>query len=256
MLLHRMEELIRLAGRTGVAVYSDFLDLRQQRIVRRIDYGAHDAHMTLTGGYEAAERKVAVIRSGEAPAVIDTRRGEAYEVTSLPFVCIRIAYSVRFQKEVLTHRDYLGALTGLGISRSKIGDIAVSDDGAYVFAGRQIADFLCLSLNLVKHTPVTAQVMESFAAFPAPKFISRTGSIASVRLDALVALAFSTSRSSVLPLIATGKVYVNGEITESSSHVPKEGDIISVRGRGKFRFDGISHQTKKGRNMADVSLYQ
>ena len=70
--------------------------------------------------------------------------------------------------------------------------------------------------------------------------------VSSVRLDALIALAFKASRSSMVSFIEGGHVFVNGKLITSNGYEPKEGDIISVRGKGRFIFDGVSHQTKKG----------
>lgn len=77
-----------------------------------------------------------------------------------------------------------------------------------------------------------------------------TGTCASVRLDSLIALAFGTSRSSIVHCIEEGLVFVNGKLITSNGYEPKEGDIISVRKKGRFIFDGVSRRTKK-----DVSVY-
>ena len=73
------------------------------------------------------------------------------------------------------------------------------------------------------------------------------GTCASVRLDSLIGLAFQTSRSSMVSFIESGLVFVNGKLITSNGYEPKEGDIISVRGKGRFIYDGVSRQTKKGR---------
>ena len=74
-----------------------------------------------------------------------------------------------------------------------------------------------------------------------------SGTCASVRLDSLIGLAFQTSRSSMVSFIEGGLVFVNGKLITSNGYEPKEGDIISVRGKGRFIYDGVSRQTKKGR---------
>ena len=55
------------------------------------------------------------------------------DVSSFPIVCICISPSNIKYSETLTHRDYLGALLHLGITRNKIGDIYIKDKKAYVF---------------------------------------------------------------------------------------------------------------------------
>ena len=82
-----------------------------------------------------------------------------------------------------------------------------------------------------------------------------TGTVSSVRLDSVTALAFSTSRSSILPLIEGKKLFVNGKNIVSNAYHLKEGDIVSVRGKGKYRFDGTTNLTKKNRYHVEVSRY-
>ena len=94
-----------------------------------------------------------------------------------------------------------------------------------------------------------------FMTFPGHKRKEIQGTVASVRLDAMIALAFSSSRSSMLGLIEGGKVFVNGKMVVSNGHPLKEGDIISVRGYGKFQYEGMGHTTKKGRCSVTVSRY-
>ena len=91
--------------------------------------------------------------------------------------------------------------------------------------------------------------------FHSPELEAVSGTCASVRLDALIALAFKSSRSSMVPFIEGGHVFVNGKLITSNGYEPKDGDIISVRGKGRFIFDGVSHQTKKGRCSVRILRY-
>ena len=58
------------------------------------------------------------------------------------------------------------------------------------------------------------------------------------------------------PLIGGGQVFVNGKLITSNGYEPKEGDIISVRGKGRFIFEGVSGKTKKGRISVRLLRYQ
>lgn len=99
-------------------------------------------------------------------------------------------------------------------------------------------------------------VVDNPEHYPEPQFALVTGTCSSVRLDALIALAFQASRSSMVSFIENGQVFVNGKLITSNGYEPKEGDIISVRGKGRFIFDGVSRQTKKGRNSVKLRRYQ
>ena len=88
----------------------------------------------------------------------------------------------------------------------------------------------------VRHTTVVPSIIENKEEFPSVKLQKVTGTVSSVRLDSVTALAFSTSRSSILPLIEGKKLFVNGKNIVSNAYHLKEGDIVSVRGKGKYRF--------------------
>ena len=116
--------------------------------------------------------------------------------------------------------------------------------------------FFIENLIRVKHTTVLVSRVEQAEEIPEPEFEMIIGTCASVRLDALIGLAFQTSRSSMVSFIESGLVFVNGKLITSNGYEPKEGDIISVRGKGRFRFDAISGHTKKGKTSVKLLRYQ
>ena len=101
---------------------------------------------------------------------------------------------------------------------------------------------------------VLAQKVQSEMELPDPKREEISGTVASLRLDSIIALAFHTSRSSMIPFIEGGKVFVNGKSVVSNGYVMKDGDIVSVRGKGKFQFGSTTCKTKK--NRCHVVLYR
>ena len=105
------------------------------------------------------------------------------------------------------------------------------------------------------HTTVLAQRILKEEFHYEPKLESIRGTVASVRLDSLLALAFSASRSKLTGQIEGGKVFVNGKLITSNGYQVKEGDIISVRGLGRFRFCEASGRTKKGRISVCINKY-
>ena len=71
--------------------------------------------------------------------------------------------------------------------------------------------------------------------------------VASMRLDVIAAAGFGTSRSKMANEIDVDKVKVNWKDVKSSSQAIKEGDIISLRGRGRVEVAEVMGTTKKGR---------
>lgn len=154
-----------------------------------------------------------------------------------PFKALQVLPLNRKFSEDLTHRDYLGSILNLGIDRSKTGDILIENNTAILFAHDDIVSFLCSELTRIRHTSVKTEELPSFDIQYTPKYEELTGTVASVRLDSLLSLAFSSSRTKLSGLIEGGRVFVNGKLITSNGYQPNEGDLISVRKMGKFRFE-------------------
>ena len=99
---------------------------------------------------------------------------------------------------------------------------------------KKMTDFFLKNLCRVRHTNILITVVDKQAEFLHPKRKLFSGTCASVRLDSLIALAFKASRSSMVSYIEGGQVFVNGKLITSNGYEPREGDIISVRGKGRF----------------------
>lgn len=243
-LLKRIRELANLSYQRDIVTFSDFLNLNEQNIVRSVDLRSLGVNPTFCGGYEHAERQVAAFYPA-APS---------YE-PEYPIDCIRIRpRSPKFSEE-LTHRDYLGALLHLGVDRSVVGDILTEEKCAWFFCLHKMSDFFLENLDQVRHTQVFAEKVEDPGQFPTPHFQEIHGTCSSVRLDSLIALAFGTSRSSLVPSIEGGLVFVNGKLITSNGYTPREGDIISVRHKGRFLYDHADGNTKKGRMRVTLRRY-
>lgn len=180
---------------------------------------------------------------------------EEGDESMLPVSCVHILPLNEKFADKLSHRDYLGALMNLGIERHKTGDIVTDGTRAWLFCMTDLADYICENLGQVCHTRVYAEIGEVPAEVLQPEFETIEGSVASVRLDALLALAFKTSRSKMVPCLEAGQVFVNGRLVMSASEVPAEGAIVSVRHMGRFVYRGVKSETRKGRLFVTVDRY-
>jgi len=246
----RLQDLSRTAYYRDIAFYTDFLDLNELHMVHSFRPEENGVHIRFFGGYEGAERQIAAF----LPDALSYEE-EQDRLSFYPIDCLKIQPSSRKFCENLSHRDYLGALIHLGIDRSKLGDIVIKDQDAYLFCHEQMTEFLLQNLDRIRHTSVKTVYVSDPQELPKPKLKEIRGTVASVRLDAMIGLAFSSSRASMLGLIEGGKVFVNGKMVVSNGHPLKEGDIVSVRGYGKFRYEGMGYTTKKGRCSVTVSRY-
>ncbi|MGN8885774.1 RNA-binding protein [Blautia sp. HCP28S3_G10] len=243
--IKRIRELANLSYQRDIVTFSDFLNLNEQNIVNDRKNQIPGVEIECFGGYSQAERQMMAFHSDALAFPWE-----------YPITCLKIQpKAVRFSEE-LTHRDYLGAVLNLGIERSVIGDILIQDKIAWMFCHNKIADYIIDNLDKIRHTSVLIEKVDNPEHIPEPSFQLITGTCSSVRLDALIALAFQTSRSSMVSFIEGGQVFVNGKLITSNGYEPKEGDIISVRKKGRFRYEGVTRQTKKGRNSVKLLRYQ
>ncbi len=242
--LKRIRELADLSYQRDIVTFSDFLNLNEQNMVNSLRQQFPQIVVESSGGYANAERQMVAFHP------------DALAFTwEYPIDCLKIEpKSLKFSEE-LTHRDYLGALLNLGVDRTMIGDILVQEKAAWFFCNKKMTDFFLKNLCRVRHTNILITVVDKQEELPAPKMETIHGTCASVRLDSLIALAFKASRSSMVSYIEGGQVFVNGKLITSNGYEPREGDIISVRGKGRFIYDGTSHQTRKGRSSIQLSLY-
>ena len=144
----------------------------------------------------------------------------------------------------------------LGIDRSTVGDIFIQGKNAYLFCTDKIAPFIIENLNKVKHTHVRCAVENADVCIPAkePETIKYT--VSSERADAVAAKIYQLSRNRSLLLFREKKVYVNGRINENNSYILKKGDMISVRGYGRFIYYGCEYETKKGKLSVLAGVYK
>lgn len=242
----RIRELICVSFQRDVVTFSDFLSLSEQQDVLFLAGKKSGVMAAFFGGYEGAERAMAAFYpvGREAPLP-----GE------YPMACLRVSAKNEKFAGNLTHRDYLGALLHLGVERDQIGDILVGETKAYVFCRESLAPFFIDSLDRIGHTSVKTEQCGGPEEVYLPKLSEVTGTVASVRLDSLLSLAFSQSRSSLVGAFHSGLVFVNGRECDSPSYVPHEGDIISLRGSGRFTFLEEGRTTKKGRISVTLGKY-
>ena len=242
-ILHRFLDLANQADRKGIVLFSNFLNMYEINLLHQNENLFYTG-FSLYGGYQEAERQMVAFHP------------DALAFTwEYPIDCLRIEPKALKFSEELSHRDYLGALLNLGVDRSVIGDIVVQKKAAWFFCQNKMTEFFLENLCRVRHTNILITKVEDSDEFPRPVLESVSGTCASVRLDSLISLAFKTSRSSMVSYIEGGQVFVNGKLITSNGYEPKDGDIISVRGKGRFIFDGVSHQTKKGRCSVRIMRY-
>lgn len=224
--------------RYSAPVYGDFLSENSiAELLRRTQY--LPLQPVLFGGFPDAERKmVAFIPE--------------YEQASFPISALKLT-SPRLGG--LTHRDFLGSILGLGIKREKCGDIIITDECAYALLADDIASFALNSLTKVGREGVKTQLVACCEVkVPEKSFKPVTGTVPSLRLDAIVSLFCGKGRARSAELISAGMVFVNGICAQKCDMRLDDNDVISLRGKGKATLN-VGGMSKKDRIFITLNTW-
>lgn len=239
LLIPRIEDTAELCRRTETPKFLGFLSVEEAVAAEKL-MGRLKVKFSLFGGHTNAERKML----GCFP---DWCEEPQFPITAVTF---------SFRKEdKLSHRDVLGSLMGLGLKREKVGDILIEEGRAVVFLWDDIAEYVAGNVEKIGRVGVKT-LLGADKALPQksePKEFSET--VASKRLDCVVAAICRISRGEATRKIEIGEVSVNSAVCEKITHSLCEGDAVTVRGFGKFIIDSFPQKTKKDRLVLKFKKY-
>lgn len=267
LLTKRVKELSQKAYQDNYVTHTQFLSASEQAdfletagknaVSAQDPWGGSGSFQgvpwVLYGGWEEAERRVLCFLP-EYLSAGDFRQQEETEPEVV--CCLEVRPVNRRFADALTHRDYLGALMNLGLERDRIGDILTDGESACLFVMRENAELIQNELIRIRHTSVQCRQIPASACAIRPKFEEMEGSVASQRLDAVLAMVYHLSRGKAQELIEKEQVFVDGRTAFSGGYDLKEGSRVSVRGYGKFQYLGAGATTRKGRIYARVKLWK
>lgn len=246
-------ELAEQARQFESPVFTDFLDLQELRIIRRLSQSFDDIHIKEFVCFADDERRMV----GFIPASYGFYMTEEDLMGLFPVVCLSITYDERGAKQPFNHRDVLGTVLGMGFDRRLTGDILFYEQGCYILVHERIAPMICQELISIRHTPVSVDPVVDRTALktlePAYERIRTT--VASLRLDNIMKAACGKSRTICKPLIDNGHVKVNQQPMTKSHAIIEEGDRISIRGYGKYRLKEIGDMSRKDRIFVEIYKY-
>ena len=224
-------------------INTSFLDPRQLELAEAVLKNRPELSYTVYGGHPRAERNALAIFPSERKSILP------------PVKAVKVNWAG--DSDEISHRDVLGAALGLGLKRDQIGDIILLEDGgAVVFVEETKADYLCSNLIQVGRVTVSCEVVEP-EHLPLSKDDGKSigGTVASLRLDAIISLGFGVSRSRVVLMIKGGAVSVNWKPVSSPSIQLNEGDQVSLKGRGRLLVESVEGETRKGRIRLRLKKY-
>ena len=241
-LLARVSDAARLCSDRAYPCFVGFLDERQHMLAENALRKNQEVHALFWGGHEEAERTLL----GVFPSFLEP------DPTVFPLQSLGFSWREAVH---LTHRDFLGTMLGCGIKREKIGDILCGEGVAVAFVHEDIAAFLCEQITKVGGEGVTLELPFSGVLPAAHTFREIRDTVASPRLDAVLKALLGTSREEAARRIAAGLVSLNHVPSTAQAAAVKDGDVISVRGAGRYVVDTVGPPTKKGRLFIQARKY-
>lgn len=229
---------------------TDFLDMYQVSLAENFFRKIKFENYKLYGGYDEAERKVAIIY----PEKYDEKMlGKNYDKI-LKIVRVLLPEEERGK---YAHRNYLGGIVKLGLNREKVGDILVSDEGADIITVENFANILKEQLPLLTRFESSNITIEEVQNVKKKEIKVEEVKIIvpSLRLDNIVSDLSKTSRSKAVQIIDQERVFINGQNETKASKQIKLNDVITIRGKGRFVIKSFDGTTRSGRTVVIIEKF-
>ncbi len=251
LIIAKLMDKIKICKTRNKIVNTEFLSMYQKEIIQKELNKLKIKNYLFFGGYEGAEAEILVIY----PEKYDL------EIVRKNLENILKVIKIELPKEVFgkyTHRDYLGMSMKAGLNRNRIGDINVSEKGAYIFVLEENAGYIVDSLkDFTRLAKAKIEVINyTEARLKEQEFEEIRVSVQSMRIDSIVSELIKTSRNKTNELLLGEKVFVNTKCETKPSKLLKENDILAIRGSGKFIVCECIGNNKKGKMIVEMKKYK
>ena len=246
IVLARALDQIERAANRSIPCATQFLSPAQRAALEPLlAASGHPRHL-FHGGYEGAERTVCVF-------LPDWQEAEDWSAED-ELAAIECAYPPTGAD--LTHRDLLGGLMGIGLTREKVGDILVGDTAAQIVCLKEAAPIILSQFDQAGRYRLRLKEIPLSALSPAPAEVKLVhDTVAALRLDAVLAAGFSLARGKAADLVAAGRVSLNHRECLKPDKPVAQGDILTCRGLGKCVVKTVGGQSRKGRIIIEIERY-
>ena len=247
LLIAKVLDKKKICNSKNKITYTDFLNEKEQRVIEK---NVKLENAFFYGVNENADRKILVF--------YPEKLTEELVRKSLKSVLSGIRIILKNdQIGNYEHKNYLSALIKIGIDRGKIGDILVDDYGADIIAFDMNKEFIIQSLSeLTRFRKANIDIIPiDDIKQKIDRFEESTIIVSSMRIDNIVAELAGCSRTNADEYINSEKVFVNYETALKGSKTIFEGDIVTIRGKEKFRIDGLVRNTRNNRFVIKVNKY-
>ncbi len=234
---------------------TDFLDGYQQKITEQALKQISFQNYILYGGYEDSERKVVFLFPNKLASFLELPISENTVIKNeMKVISIVLPNDLKGQYH---HRDYLSGLMKLGIKREKIGDILVTQEGADIIVQNDMVSYLITNLQELKRFKKAKVEQKDILNLKKVPILKQALSIlvTQLRLDTVISELLHISRTKTNEIISQERVFVNYEVKTKNAMILKKGDILTIRGKGKFKICEEVQQTSKGKLRIIVEKY-
>ena len=239
----RMVDLASQALKSQKYKLTGFLTPFEQEIAGAIANSLGFLKLDFDGGFTGAERQRAAFCHEDFAGT------PAFEIA-----VINAQWNAEFAR--LSHRDVLGSIMSLGVEREHIGDIIATKELARIIVDKKMAEYFISNLTHIGESSVKVTLGDLSSIAPKEERTKEIRStVASLRIDSIAAAGFGMSRSKAADEIKAEKLKLNWQTVKNASQAIKEGDIISMRGRGRLEVTEVRGQTKKGRTAVLLRRY-
>ena len=229
-----LEFAIRFVKQKQIPRFTRFLDPAEADDARQ-SASANGVDFAQWGGYPNAERTIGCFFP----------RGMKIPEEDYPLSCLVSGLDQRFDS--ITHRDVLGAFMALGLTRACLGDIIINHGSLYMFVESQAEGYVLSSMTSAGRTKLDFRVWNAGLQIPDPEGKYYRATIASLRLDVVLASAFGLSRTEAANMIRAGYVKVDHRVCDRMDHALDAGAMLSLQRKGRVKLVSIDGMTKKDR---------
>lgn len=239
LLIHVCEKLERGMDRE-VPVSSSFLTLREQALLRQVL-----PQCRFFGGTDGTDRNVAYW----LPEYLT----EQDYFSDGPISCIRADF---YEKNAVSHRDFLGALMGAGIRRDAVGDIIIHENSCEFFVLSELNKYLLDNLTSAGRHHLSLESVDPMSVQKPPQKMKELRiTVSSLRFDSVLSAGFHLSRGSAVNAIRAGSASLNALSCTKPDKTVAQGDELSLRGHGKMKILELHGQTRKERTALTIGIY-
>ena len=236
-------EMVERVDRSYVFEVSHFVNPYQAQIIESIAHGA---------GLQCFSSSL--VCPTEMVRVIVAPDYYQLEPEDFGLSLLEIQYNSKFNQ--LQHHQILGTLLHqLGIERYVLGDILLVPGRAQIFVEANFASFIETNVSKIAKVPVQLQsvplseMLETQTSLKLKDIL-----VSSLRLDAIIGSSFNLSRSETAKACSSGKVKVNYRVIEKADYALTIGDLVSVRGFGRFQLKSDNGVSKTGKYKLTVEI--